>query len=150
MKPTVTRAALGGFVGTLVMTLMMYFVAPMLMGTKMDIAQMLGSMLGGSWILGMMMHFVNGSIIFPLVFVFVLYKWLPGTATMKGLAWGAILWLMAQAIVMPMMGGGFFSSEMGGMMAAVGSLIGHLVYGGLLGMISGEPAHFAVGQARHA
>lgn len=150
MKPTVTRAIFGGFVGTLVMTLMMYFVSPVLMGMKMDIAQMLGSMLGGSWMLGMMMHFVNGGIIFPLVFAFVLYRWLPGTPTLKGVAWGAVLWLMAQVIVMPMMGGGLFSSAMGGMMAAVGSLIGHLVYGGLLGMISTNPASIAIRQERHA
>lgn len=57
--PTLARAALGGFVGTLVMTGMMYFVAPM-MDVRMDIATMLGSMLGGSWIAGMMMHFVLG------------------------------------------------------------------------------------------
>jgi hypothetical protein len=30
---------------------------------------------------------------------------------------------------MPMMGGGFFSSNTGGIMAVVGSLMGHLVYG---------------------
>ena len=45
------RAALGGFVGTLVITAMMYVVAPM-MGLRMDIAAMLGSMLGGSWTAG--------------------------------------------------------------------------------------------------
>ncbi len=46
-RPTFARAVLGGFVGTVVMTAMMYFVAPM-MGLRMDIAAMLGSMLGGS------------------------------------------------------------------------------------------------------
>lgn len=34
------------------MTMMMYFVAPMMMGQKMDIAAMLGSMLGNNWLLG--------------------------------------------------------------------------------------------------
>ena len=43
-------------------------------------------------------------------------------------------------MVMPMMGGGFFSSQMGGAMAATGSLVGHLVYGGLLGAIAGSPS----------
>jgi hypothetical protein len=41
---------------------MMYFVSPM-MGVKMDIAGSLDKMLGGSWALGMMMHFINGTII---------------------------------------------------------------------------------------
>ena len=132
------RSMAGGLAGTIVMTAMMYMVAPM-MGLHMDIAQMLGSMLGNNWMAGMMMHFVNGIIIFPLVYADVLYAWLPGGPAVKGLAWGVILWLLAQVMVMPMMGGGFFSMAMGGMMAAAGSLIGHLLYGGILGAIAGAP-----------
>lgn len=46
MHPNIGRSMLGGFVGTLVMTAMMYGVTPM-MGLKMDIARMLyGSILG--------------------------------------------------------------------------------------------------------
>jgi len=44
-RPTLSRAILGGFVGTLAMTVMMYFVAPMI-GLRMDIAAMLGSLVG--------------------------------------------------------------------------------------------------------
>lgn len=66
--PTLSRAVLGGLAGTAAMTAMMYLVAPM-MGLRMDIAAMLGSMLGGSWIAGMMMHFVNGAVIFPAIYV---------------------------------------------------------------------------------
>ena len=110
-----------------------------MMGLKMDIAQMLGSMLGNNWWAGMMMHFVNGTIIFPLIYAYLLYQWLPGGPTIKGTTWGIVLWLLAQTIVMPMMGGGFFSMAMGGMMAAMGSLIGHLLYGSLLGAIAGAP-----------
>jgi hypothetical protein len=45
--PTFARAGMGGVIGTVAMTAMMYFVAPM-MGLHMDIAAMLGSMLGGT------------------------------------------------------------------------------------------------------
>ena len=38
---------------------------------------------------------------------------------------------------MPMMGAGFFSMATGGMMAAAGSLMGHLMYGALLGAVAG-------------
>lgn len=136
--PTFARAALGGFVGTVVMTAMMYVVAPM-MGLRMDIAAMLGSMLGGSWIAGMMMHFVNGSLIFPAIYVYALYAHLPGSPAIRGTIWGLVLWFVAQTVVMPMMGGGLFSSAMGGMMAAMGSLIGHILYGSLLGIIASVP-----------
>src|SRR5713101_4351185 len=136
--PTFARAAFGGFIGTLAMTAMMYFVAPM-MGPHMDIASMLGSMLGGSWTAGLIMHFVNGSVIFPAIYAYALYPRLPGSPALRGTAWGVALWLVAQTAVMPMMGAGLFSSAMGGMMAAMGSLIGHILYGSLLGIIANAP-----------
>jgi len=136
--PTFARAALGGFVATLVMTGMMYLVAPM-MGLRMDIAAMLGSMLGGSWTAGLMMHSVNGSVIFPAIYVYALYAHLPGSPAVRGTVWGVVLWLVAQTVVMPMMGAGLFSSAMGGVMAAMGSLIGHVLYGSLLGIIASAP-----------
>lgn len=134
--------------GTVLMTAMMYFVAPM-MGLKMDVADMLGSMLGIGWSLGMVMHFVNGTIIFPAIYAFALYNWLPGGPTTKGAVWGVVLWLVAQTVVMPMAGAGFFSAAMGGMMAAAGSLVGHLSYGSALGAIAGAPvpAHLASSHA---
>lgn len=134
--PTFSRAMFGGVVGTAAMTAMMYFVAPM-MGLHMDIAAMLGSMLGNSWSAGMMMHILNGAVIFPAIYAFALYNRLPGSAVVKGTTWGVVLWLVAQVVVMPMMGAGLFSSAMGGMMAAMGSLVGHVLYGGLLGTIAG-------------
>jgi uncharacterized membrane protein YagU involved in acid resistance len=115
---------------------MMYKVAPMMGMMKMDIAGMLGQMLGG-WAMGMAMHVVNGTVIFPLIYVFLLYRWLPGPPVVKGLVWGVVLWLIAQLMIMPMMGAGLFSMKAGGMMAAIGSLVGHLVYGALLGGIAG-------------
>jgi uncharacterized membrane protein YagU involved in acid resistance len=105
----------------------------------MDIAAMLGSMLGGSWAAGMALHFVNGTLIFPAVYAYALAGWLPGSPAIKGTIWGVALWLIAQVVVMPVMGAGLFSSAMGGMMAAMGSLVGHLLYGSLLGAIAGAP-----------
>ena len=49
------------------------------------------------------------------------------------------LWLIAQVVVMPMMGAGLFSSSAGGMMAAMGSLVGHVPYGSLLGILASAP-----------
>lgn len=135
MRPNVGRAILAGFVGTVAMTLMMYFVSPM-MGVKMDIAASLGKMLGGSWALGMMMHFINGTIIFALIYAFGLFRILPGQAWARGIYWGLVLWFLAQVAVMPIMGGGFFSAHIGGMKAVIGSLLGHILYGGLLGWIA--------------
>jgi len=137
-RPTVTRAIAGGFIGTLAMTMMMYLVAPM-MGVKMDIAATLAGMLGAPWAVGLMMHFLNGTVIFPLIYV-LLFQVLKGGPAVRGLSWGLALWLIAQLVVMPMMGAGVFSSKMGGMAAAVASFMGHVVYGALLGAIAGHLA----------
>jgi uncharacterized membrane protein YagU involved in acid resistance len=137
MRISFGRAAVGGFVGTAAMTTMMYVAAPM-MGLHMDIAAMLGSMLGGSWIAGLVMHFINGTLIFPAIYAFGLAALLPGSPVVRGTIWGIVLWLLAQLIVMPMMGAGVFSSAIGGMAAAVASLVGHVLYGSLLGAIAGS------------
>jgi uncharacterized membrane protein YagU involved in acid resistance len=87
----------------------------------------------------MVMHFVNGSVIFPAIYAYVLYAHLPGSPAIRGTVWGLALWLIAQTMVMPVMGAGLFSSAMGGVMAAMGSLIGHVLYGSLLGVIASAP-----------
>jgi hypothetical protein len=145
MRPNIAKSILGGFLGTVAITFMMYVVSPMMMGMRMDIAAMLGTVLGIGWTGGMALHFVNGTVIFPLIYALVLYQWLPGGPAVKGLAWGGVLWLLAQTVVMPMMGGGFFSAQAGGAMAAVGSLLGHAVYGAILGALAGEAEPVAAG-----
>jgi uncharacterized membrane protein YagU involved in acid resistance len=136
MTPNVGRAVLGGFVGTIGITMLMYLVAPMMTGQPMDVAAMLGTLVGGSWAGGMLLHFINGTIVFPLIYVYALYGVLPGTPVVKGMAWGLALWGLAQIVVMPMMGGGFFSAHAGGVPTVAASLMGHLVYGALLGALA--------------
>ncbi|MBI4444176.1 MAG: hypothetical protein HY649_12495 [Acidobacteria bacterium] len=96
MRPNIWRAILGGFVGILAITMMMYWVGPMMGMMKMDIAASLGSMLGISWALGTAMHFINGTIIFPLIYTYLLFRVLPGGPTVKGVEWGLILWFLSR------------------------------------------------------
>lgn len=133
-----SRSILGGALGTAAITLMMYFVAPVMTGRPMDISRLLGKMLGGSWPAGMAMHVMLGTIVFPLLYAFLVYGMLPGKPVFKGIAWGAMLWLVAQLVVMPIMGAGLFSANAGGLAAAMGSLMGHAIYGALLGSIAGQ------------
>ncbi len=154
------RTILAGFVATLVMTMIMY-AAPMMGMPKMDIAAMLGSVMSqqmpapmsGAWWMGMIMHFINGAIIFPLIYAYLLYGLLPGQPWMRGVLWGLILWFLAQAVVMPMMGMGFFAANSPQpTLSVMGSLIGHIIYGAVLGAIAGPQAAHAAhpGQARPA
>ena len=148
-KANVSRAMLAGLAATLAMTMMMY-AAPLMGMPKMDIAAMLGSLVNGGempapmsgpWWMGMMMHFVHGVVIFPLLYAYLLYRVLPGSDWVRGMLWGVILWLVAQMMVMPMMGMGFFSSAAPQpTMAVLGSLMGHLIYGAILGALAGAQA----------
>jgi len=140
VKPNIGKAILGGFVGTILLTLMTQFVAPMMTGQRMDMAARLGDMTGTSRLVGMMIHLFNGSVVFALIYVFVLFRFLPGAPWIKGLICGVIFWLGLEMAMMPMIGAGFFSSQIGGMKVAVAALIAHLVYGAALGGIAGAPA----------
>ena len=139
MKPNIGRAFAGGFVGTVIFTLMMRFVAPM-MGVRMDIVAKLGEMTHTGLVGGILIHLLNGTVIFPLIYLYLLHRRLPGAPWQKGLLWGVILWLALEMVMMPMMGGGMFSVEMGGMKAVMAALIGHLIYGAIFGAIAGAPA----------
>ncbi len=131
MKPNLGMVFLGALIGTPAMTVAMYVIAP-IVGVRVDIVAMLGEMLG--WRMGMLVHILNGVIIFPLVFAFLFYRFRPGSPAAKGIAFGAALWLTSQLVVMPIMGAGLLSSHAGGMRAVAASLFGHLVYGGFLGL----------------
>src|SRR5215831_6157176 len=110
MKPNLTKTIAGGLAGTVAMTLMMRFVAPMMLGHPMDIAAMLANMMGGIWAVGMAAHLMNGVVVFPLVYALLAFRFLPGPPVLRGALWGAVLWLVAEVMVMPMAGAGFFSS----------------------------------------
>jgi uncharacterized membrane protein YagU involved in acid resistance len=140
VNPNVGRAITGGFVGTILLTIMMRFVAPMMTGQRMDMAGKLGEMTGMGPIAGMIMHFFVGSVVFALIYAFVLFRFLPGAPWQKGLLSGLLFWLGLEILMMPMIGGGFFSWRMGGMKIVAATLIAHLVYGAALGGIAGATA----------
>ena len=133
------RVFIGGAVGTAVMTFMMYFVRPIIVGEPMDIAAKIGSMMGNSWGLGMATHLIIGIVIVPILYAVVFYKILPGPAVIKGVMTGMALWLLTMTVTMPMMGEGFFlSASGGGPKAVMAAFMVHAIYGALVGKISGE------------
>lgn len=127
------RAIVAGFVGTAMMTALM-LAAPLMGMPPMNIGEMLGSMMGGVVALGWAAHFMIG-VALAVVYAAVASGRLPGPAPVRGALFGLAPWLMAQLVVMPMMGAGLFS---GSAMVAAGSLMGHLVYGAVLGAVYGE------------
>lgn len=89
-------------------------------------------------VMEVMMRILDGAVIFPLIYAYVLFGKLPGAPYVKGILWGFSIWLVAQLVVVPMMGAGVFGLKMNGIMSAFGSLMGHVIHGGLLGAIGGH------------
>lgn len=127
------RAVIGGLIGTAVMTIVGLFVAPLMGLPPMNPADMLAGAMGGNLVLGWGGHLMIG-IVLALVYAQVA-SILPGPGVVRGATYSIAPFLMAQLVVMPMMGMPVFS---GSATMAMGSLVGHIVYGVVLGGIYGE------------
>jgi uncharacterized membrane protein YagU involved in acid resistance len=125
----VKRILVAGTAGTAAMTMLM-LVAPLMGLPKMAIGEMLGGFLGIGTAAGWVMHFLIG-LTLAAIYAGVFASRLPGSAVVRGAIYGVGVFLMAQLVVSPMMGGGVFSG--GNVLMIAGSLMGHLVYGGLVG-----------------
>ena len=150
-QDNLSRAVIGGFIATAVMTALLYS-ASWIGAPKMDIAAMLGSLLGhripatgsGLWWAGMVWHFVNGTIIFSLIYSYFVYGWLAGPSWLRGMIWGLGLWIAMELAFMPMAGSGVFSDHATYPVARVlSSLILNVIYGIVLGAIAGEQTEHA-------
>jgi len=130
------RILLAGIVGTAVMTMLM-LVAPVMGMPKMAIGEMLGSFLHIGTAAGWAMHFMIG-VILAAIYAAAFAARLPGPAAVRGAVFGVGVFFVAQLVVTPMMGGEIFSG--GDVLMIGGSLMGHLVYGGIIGAIYGVPA----------
>jgi hypothetical protein len=125
----VKRILLAGAVATAAMTMLM-LVAPLMGMPEMAIGEMLGSFLGIGTAAGWVLHLVIG-LTLASIYAAVFASRLPGSPVVRGAIYGFGVFLMAQLVVTPMMGGGLFSG--GKVLMIAGSLMGHLVYGGLVG-----------------
>lgn len=142
MERNWSRAALAGLAGTLVMTAVGLWLAPMMGAPRMNPAEMLAGAMGGSLPLGWMAHVMIG-VLLACGYAIVAPA-LPGTPFLRGASYGVAPWLLAQLVVMPMMGGPLFG---GSALMAMGSLVGHLVYGAVVGAVYGQPRTVASGRA---
>ncbi len=114
----INKSIRGGLIATTAMTIVM-LMAPLMGMPNMLIGIMLA-------------HFMIGSFI-ALGYVLSVEK-LPGNRVLKGMLYSLLPFLIAQSVVMPVMGAGFFSARTAApMIMIMGSLIGHLVYGAVLG-----------------
>jgi uncharacterized membrane protein YagU involved in acid resistance len=133
------RTIVGGFVATVLFTLFLYYVAPFMLGGPINIAAMLAGLFRTTVAVGLFLHFILGTIIFPMIYAYVVFRIVSGSAWTRGLVFGLLLWLLAETIFVPLVGGGVFHTAQGGIAAVIAVLIGHVIYGIVLGVIAGGP-----------
>ena len=136
------RSILAGLAATAAMTMLMLG-APLMGVPNMLIGDMLGAFLHIGSAAGWGMHLIIGLVLASIYATWFAAR-LPGGPVVRGLVYGLGVFVMAQVLVSPMMGGGVFSG--GNVPMISGSLLGHLVYGALVGGLYGDP-HRAAGLA---
>jgi Predicted periplasmic/secreted protein len=128
----VKRAVAAGMIGTGVLTAL-WLVEPSIGLPRIAVGQILSTFMSvsvahlrvgatGGWIA----HFMVG-IVFALLYAWRLADRLAGPSLRRGALFGAILFVLAQCVFMPLVGAGFFAR--GNVELLAGSLIGHLAYG---------------------
>lgn len=136
MRSKLTAGIIAGLIGGLVFGMMMQIMKTP--DGKMPLMGMVAMVVGSkSLVVGWLYHLVNSAVIGAL------FGWLLGGRVRgygSGLGWGALYglvwWVLGGLILMPVLIGMpvLAPLTMAGMMpVAIGSLIGHLIYGLLLG-----------------
>jgi uncharacterized membrane protein YagU involved in acid resistance len=142
-KPVdLVRAIAAGVIGTGTMTAL-WLVEPSIGLPKIAVGHILSTFMsvsvahlkvgnGGGWIA----HLAFGVLLALLYARFVAAR-VPGAPLARGALYGALLFIVAQMVFMPLVGGGFFAR--GDLQLLTGSLLGHLVYGVVVGWIYDLP-----------
>ena len=127
-KSTLSGGILGGLAGGVVFGAMM---------AMMGVLPMIGKMVGvPSAGFGFLVHMVISAAIgagFAVVFgPSVLHH---GGGVLKGMAYGALWWLLGPLTLMPLFLGMGVRWSTAAAVAALPSLVGHVIYGGVLGFV---------------
>jgi uncharacterized membrane protein YagU involved in acid resistance len=140
---SVSRAAVAGLVGTAAMTALL-LIEPSVGLPRIAMGQVLGTSLGLTTArlsigpaLGWVLHFIIGMGL-AVIYAAVFQDRLPGPPAVRGLLYGFMVFVVAQLVFMPLVGGGVFSR--GDPELILGSLLGHLLYGGVIGWAYGGTA----------
>jgi hypothetical protein len=127
------RAVLAGLAATAVMTIIM-LMAPLMGMPEMNIGKMLGGFMGVPTFIGWAGHFMIGVVLAIGYGVFFEPR-LNNAPVVRGILYGLIPWIVSQVIMNPMMGAGLFASNTPApFLMVMGSLLGHVAYGAVLGV----------------
>lgn len=143
----IVAAVLAGIVGTVIISLIMAL-APRTGMPKMAIWEMLSSMFApqGSTSLGWVLHFMMG-ILFAIVYAVFWAAGIGSVSAASGALFGVVQWLIVGLMMgaMPMMHAGIragtapapgvYMLKNDGLMAFMGGLVGHVIYGVVVAVV---------------
>ena len=138
----VKRATAAGVIGTAVITAL-WQVEPAIGLPRIAVGHILSTFMAvsvahlnvgiaGGWVV----HFIVG-ILLALLYAGLCAERLPGSPVWRGAMYGVLVFVLAQCVFMPLVGGGFFSR--GDVELLIGSLLGHIAYGIVVGWIYDLP-----------
>ncbi len=131
------RGIAAGLAATVVLSMIMVAKGMMGLMPELNVIAMLSSMMKTAPIFGWAAHFMIGALAWGLGFV-AISRMLPGSTELaKGISFGVVAWVMMMVAVMPMAGAGIFGLKMG-MVAPMMTLMLHVIYGAVLGLVYGK------------
>ena len=147
MNSKLTQTLVAGIAGTVAMTVLT-FMGPYMGLPEMTQAGMLSMMMGVSMTVGWIMHFMIG-IIFAAGYVFIFSpKVNISNKLLKGAAFGFTIFILATIMMMGMGAMMDMPEPEGSMMPMmIGSLMGHLVYGIVVGVVAKSDAVTTAGES---
>ena len=130
------KGIVAGFVATLVLSALMLMksamgVMPAFNAIKDWVTILAGLGLPATPLIGWIAHLILGSVVWGALFAAVEPR-LPGGAVASGTVFGVLAWLGMMVVFMPWAGNGLFALGIGPM-AAVATLVLHIIYGAVLG-----------------
>lgn len=133
----VLKGAIAGFVATVVLSVLMIMKSMVGLMPELDVIAMLSEMMGGGPAMAWIIHFVIGTVMWGMGFALIVGS-LPGSSlVMKGIVFGIGAWVLMMIAVMPMAGAGLFGLNIG-IMAPVMTLMLHIIFGAVLGLVYGR------------
>ena len=134
----VGRALIAGFVATVVISMLMIMrVSAGIMSwfRPIEIMDLTAQELFGtpdSAVLGWLLHFIVGTVIWGGLFLLLEHRLPGGSYTRRGLVFGTGAWLAVMVIVFPLAGSGLFGLGFG-LIVPITTMITHWIFGAVLG-----------------
>jgi hypothetical protein len=130
------KGMIAGLIATLVLSVLMLLNGSLDLVPTINVIQLLMSLGTLSAPSAWMDHFIVGVVVWGLLFAVYDSATTRPALWLKGIIFGMFAWLIMMVAFMPLAGAGFIGAKIG-IMAVVGLLILHLIYGVVLGTTYG-------------